>query len=58
MDNLMFFTKVAESSQNGVGDLSQVFLPYFACFLYDQIQAATVHVLHADVNFSVTANIE
>ena len=50
----MFFTKVAEASQNGVGYLSQVFLRYFPGFLYDQIQAATVHVLHADVYFSVT----
>ena len=50
----MFFTKVAQSSQNGVGYLSQVFLSDFPGFLYDQIQTAAVHVLHADVDFSVT----
>ena len=50
----MFFTKVAQSSQHGVGYFSQIFLCYFPGFLDDQIQAATVHVLHADVYFSVT----
>ena len=54
----MFFTKVAQSSQNGVGYLSQVFLSDFPGFLYDQIQTAAVHVLHADVDFSVAVNIE
>ena len=52
--DLMFFSQVAQSPQHCVRDLPQVFLPDFPGFLNDQVETATIHVLHANVDFSVT----
>ena len=58
VDDLMFFSQVAQAPQHCVSDLSKVFLCDLSSFLYDQIEATTVHVLHANVDFSVTVDIE
>ena len=54
VDDLVLLAEVAEAAEDGVGDLARVLLRDLARLLEDQVQGAAVHVLHADVDLTVT----
>ena len=54
MNYLVLLPKVAQASQDSLGDLSQVLLTDLTRLLDDQVKAPPVHVLHADVDLPIT----
>ena len=54
VDNLVLFSEIAEPSEHRVRYLAKIFLLDLSCLFYHEVQAASVHVLHADVDLTVT----
>ena len=58
VDNLVLLSEIAEPPEHRVRDLAKIFLLDLSRLLDHEVQAAAVHVLHADVDLTVTGRIE
>ena len=54
----MLLSEIAEPPEHRVRDLAKIFLLDLPRLLDHEVQAAAVHVLHADVDLTVTGRVE